>query len=82
MDQLAELPEDSRKLALNRFRILRPHLEENQPLRSVAQAAGVAYPTAHRWLAEYRMYGLAALARKKREDPGERRAVSPKIQNH
>jgi hypothetical protein len=52
--ELTELPEDARKLALDRFRILRPHLEENQSLQSVAQAAGVPYRTANRWLTEYR----------------------------
>jgi putative transposase len=30
MDQLAGLPEDVRKLALDRFRLLQPHLEQNQ----------------------------------------------------
>ncbi len=77
--ELTELPEDARKLALDRFRILRPHLEENQSLRSVAEAAGVPYRTAHRWLTEYRLFGLAALARRKREDRGERRSVSAKV---
>lgn len=48
-------------------------------MRSVAQAAGVSYRTAHRWLTEYRLFGLAALARRKREDRGERRAVSAKV---
>jgi len=80
MDLLTELPEDARKLALDRFRIIRPHLEENQSLRSVAKAAGVPYRTAHRWLREYRLFGLAALARRKRGDRGERRAVSANIQ--
>jgi putative transposase len=47
-------------------------------LRSVAQA-GIAYRTAHRWAAQYRLFGLVALARKKREDRGVRRAVSVKL---
>ena len=79
MDLLAGLPEDIRKLALDRFRIIQPHLEQNRPLQSVARAAGIPYRTAQRWVAEYRLFGLAALARKKREDQGERRAVSTKM---
>jgi len=66
---LAGLSEEARKLALDRFRLLRPHLEENQSLRSVALAAGIPYRTAHRWAAQYRQFGLAALARKKRDVP-------------
>lgn len=77
--ELTELPESARKLALERFQFLRPHLEENQSLRSVAQAAGVPYRTAHRWLAGYRLFGLVALARRGREDRGERRAVSANV---
>ena len=79
MDLLADLPEDVRKLALDRFRIIQPHLEQNRPLQSVARAAGIPYRTAQRWVAQYRLFGLTALARKKREDQGERRAVSTKM---
>ena len=42
-------------------------------------AAGIPYRTAHRWLTQYRLHGLAALARKRRGDHGERRSVSSKI---
>ena len=79
MDELAGLPGDARKLALDRFRLLQPHLEQDQPLRAVALAAGIPYRTAHRWLAQYRLFGLVALARKTRGDHGERRAVSAKV---
>jgi putative transposase len=76
MDELAGLSEEARKLAMERFRLLQPHLESNEPLRSVAQAAGIPYRTAHRLVSEYRRAGLAALVRKRRADRGERRAVS------
>jgi putative transposase len=79
MDELAGLTEEARRLALDRFRLLQPHLEQNQSLQSVARAAGIPYRTAHRWAAQYRLFGLAALTRKKREDRGERRAVSAKL---
>ena len=36
MDELAGLPESVRKLALDRFRLLQPHLEEDRSLRLVA----------------------------------------------
>jgi putative transposase len=79
MDQLAGLPEEARRLALDRFRQIQPHLEQNRPLQSVAREAGIPYRTAQRWVAQYRLFGLAALSRKKREDRGERRAVSTKV---
>jgi putative transposase len=79
MDELTALTEDARKLAMDRFRILQPHLEKSEPLQSVARAAGIPYRTAHRWVSRYRLFGLAALVRKQREDRGERRAVSAKL---
>jgi hypothetical protein len=41
MDHLASLPEGVRTLALDRFRLIQPHLDENQSLQSVARAAGI-----------------------------------------
>jgi putative transposase len=79
MDHLAALPEETRKLVLDRFRLIQPHLEQAQPLSSVAQTAGISYRTAYRWVAQYRRFGLAALARKQREDRGKRRAVSQRL---
>jgi putative transposase len=79
MSELAGLTEQSRKLALDRFHQIQPHLEQNHSLQSVAQAAGIPYRTAQRWVALYRMFGLAGLARKHRKDRGERRAVSARL---
>jgi hypothetical protein len=76
MDEPAGLSDDDRKLALGRFRLLQPHLEQNRPLRAVTGEAGIAFRTAQRWVAQYQRFGLAALARKKRDDRGARRAVS------
>jgi hypothetical protein len=42
MEELAGLSADARKLALDRFQLLRPHLEESQSLQSVASAAGIS----------------------------------------
>lgn len=81
MDELVGLSEENRKQAMERFRLLQPHLEQNEPLKSVAQAAGIPYRTAHRLVSEYRRHGLAALVRKKRADRGERRAVSDKLKD-
>jgi hypothetical protein len=37
MDQLAGLTEEARKLALDRFRLIQPHLEQNQSLHEGVQ---------------------------------------------
>lgn len=70
---LASLPEADRAEALERFRVLRPHLEEGAPLAPLAAAAGIALRTARRWVARYRAEGLAGLARRPRADRGRRR---------
>jgi len=81
MDQLAGLPEGARKLALDRFRLIQPHVEDNRPLTSVAANAGIPFRTAQRWVSAYRQFGLAALARKKRTDNGQHREVSTKLKD-
>jgi putative transposase len=81
MNKLAGISEEARKLAMERFCLIQPHLEQNEPLKSVAQAAGIPYRTAHRMVSAYRRHGLGALVRKKRADRGERRAVSDKLKD-
>src|SRR5260370_5554992 len=76
MQELLELSEEDRDIAMERFRSLQPHLEQNRPLRLVAAEAGLRFRTAQRWVALYRTSGLAALARKTRLDDGARRVVS------
>jgi len=79
MDALASLEESARDLALERFRIIQPHLEHDRSLSLIARKTKIPYRTLHRWLTRYRRFGLAALARKAREDRGKRRALSPRL---
>jgi putative transposase len=46
MDDLAGLTEEARKLALDRYHLLQPHLENDRPLKTVASAAGIRFRTA------------------------------------
>ena len=71
MDRLAGLTEEAQKLALDRFRLLQPHLEDGRSLKAVAAAAQIPFRTAQRWVSLYRQFGLTALARKKRTDIGQ-----------
>ena len=76
---LTELPEADRLRALERFRRIRPHLEENAPLAPIARDAEVTLRTAQRWVRRYRERGLAGLARVERNDRGKRRSVHDEL---
>ena len=69
----AVLDGEQRQLAMTRFAVLQPHLEEEVPLARTAEHAGVPIRTAERWLARYRQLGLAGLARTIRGDAGAHR---------
>jgi putative transposase len=70
---LAALTAGRRRQALDRWRALRPHLEDGVALARIARDRGVAERTLRRWLASYRAGGLAALARHPRADRGQHR---------
>jgi putative transposase len=69
----AALTEEQRKLAMERFSVLRPHLENDVSLACAARHAGIPVRTAERWLARYRQSGLAGLVRSIRNDTDARR---------
>jgi putative transposase len=73
------LTEDQRRAALDRFQILRPHLEEGVPLARIAQEHHLGVRTLSRWAAHYRQFGLAGLCRKPRSDRDQRK-MSPTLQ--
>lgn len=75
---LTDLTEAQRQLALDRFRLLRPHLEEGRPLAQIATAQNVPLRTLQRWVAHYRQTGLTGLVRQARADKGCHRLLSPK----
>ena len=68
------LTEEQRQMAMKRFAVLQPHLDEDVPLARAARQAGVPIRTAERWLARYRQRGLAGLARPVRSDAEHRGA--------
>jgi putative transposase len=79
VDELSAIPQASREIALQRFEMLRPHIEGVRSLRGVASEASIPYRTAVRWARGYRKHGLVALARKSRSDQGERRLASTQL---
>ena len=70
VSSFAALDEQQRKQAMDRFAMLRSHLEDDVPLTCAASEAGVPIRTAERWLARYRQGGLASLIRITRRDAG------------
>ena len=66
MEQLAGFPEGERKLALERFQLLRPHLEENRSLRSVAAEADIPFRIAQPLKNELKPITRAAPAAQRR----------------
>ena len=79
MQTLTAISDTERKLALERFRLLEPHLQNGRELRSVSEGSGVSFRTLQRWVANYKRDGLAGLVRKERTDVGERRTTSPRL---
>ena len=79
MTDLTELSDAARKLALERYRKLQPHLEQNLPLLQVARDAALPIRTARRWVQRYRNFGLAGLTRRGRADHGKRRSIGPEL---
>lgn len=55
-------------VAMRRFAVLKPHLEESVSLTSAARAAGVPVRTVQRWLSRYGAFGLEGLKRRVRSD--------------
>src|SRR5262249_33082146 len=69
---LAACTEEERQQAMARFAGLRPHLHEAIPLAEAARDASVPLRSVQRWLARYRVVGLAGLVRTTRSDTGQR----------
>lgn len=67
------MSETARDLAMSRFRLIQPYLEQKRSLQLVASDAKICFWTAQRWVSQYRKLGLVALVRKLREDRGSRR---------
>jgi putative transposase len=76
---LVEYSEAQRAKALERFRLLRPFLEEGVPLTEVVSTQEVSLATARRWVARYRQRGLAGLTALPRRDRGYPRCMTEEL---
>jgi putative transposase len=74
---LVTLTESARQLALDRFGVLRPSLEDGVPLAQIARQQGLQLRRLQRWMRAYRQHGLSGLARKPYSDRGHPTLSSP-----
>ncbi|MFM9776251.1 helix-turn-helix domain-containing protein, partial [Streptomyces galilaeus] len=58
---------------LERWRILRLHVEDQVPLAALARESGIGTRTLQRWHQLYKKHGLAGLDDSARRDKGRRR---------
>jgi putative transposase len=72
---LGELSPEQRRLAHERFLLLRPCLEEGVSLAEMARTQGIPLGNVQRWVQRYRCEGLVGLARRGRSDRGKRRGI-------
>ena len=49
MQALADMSDVERKLALERYKLLEPHLQNGRELRSVSKGSDVSFRTLQRW---------------------------------
>lgn len=73
------LTETERTLALERFELLRPSLEDGVPLAQLARHHAIPQRTAQRWVARYRRFGLAGLVRDLPTDRDGRCLIEPEL---
>jgi hypothetical protein len=74
------LPERQRERGLDRYKGLRPHLEEDASLAGVAKEAPLPLRAAQRWVSQYRWLGYSgwfALAGRTRANPPRAKRVTP-----
>ncbi len=76
---VGELSEGQRRRALECYRLLRPHLDGDVSLASVAEKAELSLRTLQRWVSRYQRFGLAGLSRIERADHGKRRRISDEM---
>jgi putative transposase len=68
-------------LALERYQIIRSHIEDEVPVAQLARQHGKSERTLRRWLVRFHEKGLAGLERQARSDRGHRRKLQPALVN-
>jgi len=77
--KLSEFSEKERQQAYERYKIIKPFLEDNTKLSTIASEKKLSYSTLSRWVKKYRDDGLIGLIDKRRSDSGKRRITGDKF---
>jgi putative transposase len=67
------------KSALDKFEIIRPHLEDDISLPNIAKDKLIGLRTLHTWVKNYRENGLKGLERKIRSDKGQQQKITKEL---
>ena len=78
---LSTLTEEEGALALARYRLIQPCLEQGVPLVQLAKHHGLVLRTVQRWVMRYQAHGLAGLTRRARVDRGQSRHLRPELKH-
>ena len=78
---MSALTEEEGALALARYRLIQPCLEQGVPLAQVAKRHGLVRRTVQRWVARYQAHGVAGLTRRARADRGQSRSLRPELKH-
>jgi transposase InsO family protein len=68
---------NARLTPISRERLIRRHLDDRVPLKTLAAQAGISLRSAYKWLARYRTGGIAALADRRSVRRTQRRTLDP-----
>ena len=77
----SELSESDRTIALSRFKIIQPFLEDGVTLPNIVATDNISLSTARRWVSRYRQDGLTGLVRNQRQDKGVHRCLNEEVKN-
>ena len=77
--QLSELTLLQRQQALNKYRLIEPHLQREKTLRTLSHENDIPLRTLKTWVQLYQKHGLVALARKTRNDKGKNRSLTSEL---
>lgn len=61
--------------ALDKFKIIKPHLEEGITVQQISSAKNISIRTLNNWIKSYRTDGFSGLERKRRSDLNTRKVI-------
>lgn len=77
--QLSEVSELKREQAVEKYKIIQPHVQLGIPLSVISNDSKISQRTLQNWVQKYNAYGLKGLVRKKRTDSGSVRVSNDLI---